>query len=89
MSEIGTINNNDKILKVAEDYYNKMEEAYKEALSLHKNDGMKHYRKKMSENKTTDFTLLLPDWLKLCIESNDAVNLEIIKKDKRKAKNNE
>lgn len=86
MSEIGTINNNDKILKVAEDYYNKMEEAYKEALSLNKDDGMKLYRKKMSENKTTNFTLVIPDWLKLCIESNDAVNLEIIKKDKRKEK---
>lgn len=72
--------NNDEILKVAEQYYKNMEEAYKEALSLNKDDGMKHYRKKMSENKTTDFTLLLPDWLKLCIESNDAVSLEIIKK---------
>ena len=29
MSEIETIINNDKILKVAEDYYNKMEKSYK------------------------------------------------------------
>lgn len=80
MSELGTINNNDKILKIAEDYYNKMEESYSEALQLEKNDGMKYYRKRMQESKTKDFTLIIPNWLKLCIESNDAVNLEIIKK---------
>lgn len=40
----------------------------------------------MNKNKTTNFTLLIPDLLKLCIESNDAINLEIIKKIKEKEK---
>lgn len=79
MSEIGTINNNDKILKIAEDYYNKMEESYNEALKLDSKEAISYYRKKIGENKTTDFTLLIPEWLKICIENNNAINLEIIR----------
>ncbi len=78
MSEIETIINNDKILKVAEDYYNKMEESYKEALKLDGKEAISYYRKKIRENKTIDFTLLIPEWLKICIDNNDAINLEII-----------
>ena len=85
MSEIETIINNDKILKVAEDYYNKMEESYyKEALKLDGKEAISYYRRKISENKTTDFTLLRPDWLKRCIDNNNAINLEIIRNEVKK-----
>lgn len=75
----GTINRNNDILKIAEEYYNKVEESYKEALKLDSKEAISYYRKKIRENKTTDFTLLIPDWLKICIDNNDAINLEIIR----------
>lgn len=84
---LGTVNNDDKILKIAEDYYNAMEIVYKEALEMDKESGIRYYRKKERESKTTSFTLLLPDWLKLCIEQNDHYNKEIILKHKRKDTN--
>ena len=56
-----------------------MEESYNEALKIDSKEAINYYRRKISENKTTDFTLLIPEWLKICIENNNAINLEIIR----------
>jgi ribosomal protein L20 len=77
---IGTVDNDKKILKIAEEYYNNMEEAYRRALEMNKTESLQYYRKKMLENKTTNFTMLIPDWLRICIDNTDATNIEIIKK---------
>lgn len=85
MSEIGTINNNDKILKVAEDYYNKMEKAYKIAIEMPWKDGIHFFYEKEKENKKL-ISGICPVWLISSLEAEDFYYKQIILNPKNKNK---
>ncbi len=77
--------NNTKILEVAEDYYNKMEIVYQDALK--RKDGISYYRKLMSTtSKETALYKHAPKWLIMSLESQDLYYINIIKAEASKKK---
>ena len=85
MSEIGTINNNDKILKVAEQYHKNMKEAYKIAIEMPWKDGIQFFYDKEEENKKL-ISGICPIWLISSLEAEDFFHKQIILNPKNKNK---
>ncbi|MFX4251998.1 hypothetical protein ACOL21_04030 [Aliarcobacter butzleri] len=85
MSEIETIINNNKILKVAEDYYNKMEKAYKVAIEMPWKDGIHFFYEKERENKEL-ISKICPVWLISSLEAKNFYYKKIILDPKNKNK---
>ena len=85
MSEIGTIINNDKILKVAEQYHKNMKKAYKIAIEMPWKDGIHFFYDKEKENKEL-ISGICPIWLISSLEAENFYYKKIILDPKNKNK---
>ena len=76
---------NSEILSKGEEYYNKMELAYKVAIDMPKDEGIQYFRQKEKENHDLKYNNL-PVWLITSLESQNFHNEQIILNPRRKAK---